>query len=61
MINRTKEINDYKKANYKRFMMELSKKDYEALKNHTLERNESVNGFIKRAIRETIERDQNKH
>ncbi len=57
MINRTEYINNYKRDKYKRVGFELPKEDYEALKAHTLERNESVNGFIKRAIKETIERD----
>lgn len=57
MIDRNKYINNYKKENYKRFIVELPKEKYSELKNHTQETGESINGFIKRAIDETLHRD----
>lgn len=60
MINRTQSINDYKKANYKRFIVELPKDKYEEVKKHSQEHSESVNGFIKRAIEETMKNDNMK-
>lgn len=57
MINRTHSINEYKKTNYKRFLLELPKEKFEQIKSHAKERSESVSGFIKRAIDEQIKRD----
>ena len=57
MENRTKEINDYKRENYKRVSFEMRKKDYEEMKAHIDQQGESVNGFIKRAIKETMQHD----
>ncbi len=47
----------YAKNNLKRIPLDVSKSDYEEIKAHAADRGESVNGFIKRAISETIERD----
>lgn len=58
MINRTDYINNYKRDKYKRIGLELPKEKYEELKSHCLERSESVNGFIKRAIEEQMKRDK---
>lgn len=49
----------YKKKNYKRIPLEVTKENYEQIKSHSQARKETVNGFIKRAINETIERDNN--
>ena len=57
MENRTKEINEYKRKHVKRIALELRNEDFEKLKAHIEKGNETVNGFIKRAINETIERD----
>lgn len=45
----------YAKENLKRVPLDLSKSDYDALKAHTKKTGESVNGFIKRIIKENIE------
>lgn len=55
--NRTEYINQYKRDNYKRVSFELKKEKFEEVKTHALERSETVNGFIKRAIDETMQRD----
>lgn len=47
----------YAKENLKRIPLDVSKAAYEKIKAHAETRKESVNGFIKRAIDETIERD----
>ena len=47
----------YAKENLKRIPLDVSKTAYEEIKNHAEARSESVNGFIKRAISETMERD----
>lgn len=47
----------YAKENLKRVPLDMQKSTYEEIKLHAEARSESVNGFIKRAISETIERD----
>lgn len=47
----------YARENLKRVPLDIPKEQYELIKNHALTRGESVNGFIKRAIIEAIERD----
>ena len=59
MVNRTDYINDYKRKNYKRVSLELPKELHEEIKSH-LSESESVNGFIKTAIKEKLERDNSK-
>ena len=60
LINRTEYINNFKKEKYKRIGLELPKEKYEELKSHIDDTGETVNGFIKRAISETIDRDKSK-
>ena len=48
----------YAKENLKRIPLDVPKTTYEEIKVHAETRNESVNGFIKRAISETMERDK---
>ncbi len=48
----------YNAANYERVELRLEKGKKEIVKAHAEERGESVNGFINRAINETIERDK---
>lgn len=48
---------EYTKTHIKRVPLELPLAKYEELKAHSQEHGESVNGFIKRAIDETMERD----
>lgn len=53
------EINmEYAKKNLKRIPFDVQKEHYEEIKAHADAKNESVNGFIKRAISETMERDK---
>lgn len=56
-VNRTKYLNDYKREKLKRVPLELTKEKFAEVKKHADSRSESVNGFIKRAINETLERD----
>lgn len=48
----------YAKENLKRVPLDMQKSIYEEIKLHAESRKESVNGFIKRAISETLERDK---
>jgi hypothetical protein len=50
----------YAKEKYKRIPLDVTKEKYEQIKEHASDNNESLNGFIKRAIDETMERDQDK-
>ena len=47
----------YKASNIKRVPLDVQKEHYDRIKNHAEGRGETVNGFIKRAIDETMERD----
>lgn len=49
---------EYAKEKLKRIPLTVSKEKYEEIKAHAETRAESVNGFIKRAIDETIENDK---
>ena len=50
-------IYQYAKENLKRIPLDVPKATYEEIKSHAEARSESVNGFIKRAISETMDRD----
>ena len=50
-------IYQYAKDNLKRIPLDVPKATYEEVKAHAEARSESVNGFIKRAISETMDRD----
>ncbi len=50
----------YAKEKLKRIPLDVQKEKYEEIKAHAEKQDESVNGFIKRAIDETIERDNRK-
>lgn len=52
-----KAVNKYVKDNYDRVLVTMPKGQKEAIKAHAERRGESVNGFIGRAISETMERD----
>lgn len=52
-----KSVQKYVKANYDRLDLALPKGMKATIKDHASARGESVNGFIKRAVTETIERD----
>ena len=47
----------YAKTHLKRVPLDLKIEKYEEIKTHSEKTNESINGFIKRAIDEAIERD----
>lgn len=47
----------YAKNNYKRVPLDVTPDQYDKIKDHAGGRGESVNGFIKRAINETIQRE----
>lgn len=50
-------VTKYVKNHYDRINVTFPKGDGDRLKAHAESQNESVNGFIKRAVYETIERD----
>lgn len=52
-----KAVHKYVKANYDRQELTMPKGKKDAVKAHAESRGESVNGFINRAIDETMERD----
>ena len=47
----------YAKEKYKRIPLDVTKEKYEEIKNHASANKESVNGFIKRAIDDALERE----
>lgn len=51
----------YEKDNIKRVPLNIQKADYERIKEHAEQMNESINGFIKRAISETMLNDTKPH
>ena len=51
---------EYAKKKLKRVPLDLQIDKYNQIKSHAESRSESVNGFIKRAIDETMERDSGK-
>lgn len=53
----TRAKNKYNAANYERIALVVPKGQKEQIKEHAEKRGESINGFVKRAIDETIERD----
>lgn len=48
----------YRATNIKRVPLDMQASDYQSMQAHAQAQGESVNGFIKRAIRETMERDK---
>lgn len=54
-----KAVHKYVKNNYDRIDVMVKKGEKDILKAHASERGETLNGFITRAIAETIERDKN--
>ena len=55
-----KAVRQFEKESYDKILVRVSKKDgkRDLIKQHAEDMGESVNGFIVRAIDETIERDQ---
>ena len=54
----TKAKNKYNAANYERIPLNVPKGQKAALQEHVASTGESVNGFINRAIAETMQRDK---
>lgn len=52
-----KAVNKYMSANYDRINLTVPKGQKESIKAHAENNGESVNGFLQRAIIETIQRD----
>ena len=52
-----KAVRKYKEKNYDRIELSVPKGKKDEIKAHAQNKDESVNGFINRAIDETIERD----
>jgi predicted HicB family RNase H-like nuclease len=52
-----KAVQKYKKNNYDRFELLTPKGNKDKIKAHAEKQGESLNGFINRAISETMERD----
>ena len=53
-----KAVNKYMKENYDRINVTLPKGTKEEIKAHAESKGESVNGFISRAIKETMDREK---
>lgn len=53
-------VSKYMSKNYDTFNVRMKKGKRDTLKSHAEAQGESLNGFINRAIDETIERDLNK-
>lgn len=54
--NKRKYIHEYSKRNYKRVPLDVRPEQYDRIKNTADQLGESVNGFIKTAIDERLER-----
>lgn len=57
-FDKTAYMREYNKKKIKRVPFNIPKEEYEVIKAYADSHEESVNGFIKRAIRETMERDK---
>lgn len=55
-----KAVQKYKKNNYDRFELLTPKGNKDKIKAHAEKQSESLNGFVNRAIAETMERDNTK-
>ena len=55
--NKKKYNVEYKKTSLKRVPLDIQISEYNDIKRHAENHGETVNGFIKRAIRETMQRD----
>lgn len=56
-FNKNEYHNAYAKEKIKRIPLDVSKEKFAEIQEHIAGRGESVNGFIKRAIDETMQRD----
>lgn len=57
IINKTKQKREYNKEHYKRIEIQIPKEMYANMQSHVEQMEETISGFIKRAIEETIEND----
>lgn len=57
----TKAKNKYNAKTYDRINLQVKKGERDKLRAYAESQGESLNGFINRAIRETVERDSNKN
>ena len=57
-FNRNEYHNAYAKEKIKRIPLDVSKEKFGEIQEHAAGRGETVNGFIKRAIDETMKRDK---
>lgn len=57
MFNKTEYQREYRRTKLKRISLDIPIEAYQELKTHTEQTHETVNGFIKRAISETMKRD----
>lgn len=48
---------DFAKSHYKRIPLDVRIEEYEGLKDHVSKTGETINGALRRAIREMIEQD----
>ena len=55
-----KAVHKYVKANYDRFELQAPKGNKNKIKAHAAKQGESLNGFVNRAISETMERDNSR-
>lgn len=56
----TRASNKYNAKTYDRIALQVKKGERDKLKSHAEKQGESLNGFINRAIQETIQRDNEK-
>ena len=56
-MDRKEYLANYHKEKLKRIPLDVSKEKYDQIKKHSESSGETVNGFIKRAIDETMQRD----
>ena len=55
-----KAVNKYVRENYDKLLLTMPKGKKKTIQTHDAKQSESVNGFINRAIDETMERDSEK-
>lgn len=55
-----KAVNKYVRENYDKLLLTMQKGEKDRIKAHADSQCESVNGFVRRAITETMERDKQK-
>lgn len=56
--NKKKYVAQYKKENMKRVPLDMPIHEYEEMKAYVTARGETVNGFIKRLVREAMEKGE---